>query len=146
MFQMPSAVRRKLSLMKFFWLQFKEYQGFAWISLRSWFFWGHVNIPLFVSVRLMSHGNRLWMNTVSHCRNEQTFLISLTGLRSEKYFWIGLSDIEEQGTFRWTNGETPYFTHWNTAMPGKFCMGSTPVTGVQLWLTQVCAFMSLFRN
>ncbi|NXT70011.1 MRC1 protein, partial [Chaetops frenatus] len=52
-------------------------------------------------------------------RNEQTFLISLTGLRSEKYFWIGLSDTEEQGSFRWTNGETPHFTHWNTAMPGK---------------------------
>ncbi|NXO67800.1 MRC1 protein, partial [Phainopepla nitens] len=52
-------------------------------------------------------------------RNEQTFLISLTGLRAEKYFWIGLSGTEEQGSFRWTNGETPYFTHWNTAMPGK---------------------------
>ncbi|NWR44645.1 MRC1 protein, partial [Regulus satrapa] len=52
-------------------------------------------------------------------RNEQNFLISLTGLRSEKYFWIGLSDTEEQGSFRWTNGETPHFTHWNTAMPGR---------------------------
>ncbi|NXW69033.1 MRC1 protein, partial [Hirundo rustica] len=52
-------------------------------------------------------------------RNEQNFLISLTGLRSEKYFWIGLSDTEEQGSFRWTNGESPHFTHWNTAMPGK---------------------------
>ncbi|NXX36210.1 MRC1 protein, partial [Nicator chloris] len=52
-------------------------------------------------------------------RNEQNFLISLTGLRSEKYFWIGLSDTEEQGSFRWTNGEIPHFTHWNTAMPGR---------------------------
>ncbi|NWX61081.1 MRC1 protein, partial [Promerops cafer] len=52
-------------------------------------------------------------------RNEQTFLTSLTGLRSEKYFWIGLSDTEERGSFRWSNGETPHFTHWNTAMPGK---------------------------
>ncbi|NWZ37869.1 MRC1 protein, partial [Brachypodius atriceps] len=52
-------------------------------------------------------------------RKEQTFLISLTGLRSEKHFWIGLSDTEERGTFRWSNGETPRFTHWNTAMPGK---------------------------
>ncbi|NXO25579.1 MRC1 protein, partial [Cisticola juncidis] len=52
-------------------------------------------------------------------RNEQSFLISLTGLRSEKYFWIGLSDTEERGSFRWTNGEIPHFTHWNTAMSGK---------------------------
>ncbi|NXP87421.1 MRC1 protein, partial [Passerina amoena] len=52
-------------------------------------------------------------------RNEQTFLISLTGLRSERHFWIGLSDTEERGSFRWTNGETAHFTHWNTDMPGK---------------------------
>ncbi|KFO74794.1 Macrophage mannose receptor 1, partial [Cuculus canorus] len=52
-------------------------------------------------------------------RNEQAFLISLIGLRSEKYFWIGLSNTEERGSFRWTSGEKPLFTHWNTAMPGK---------------------------
>ncbi|NXE75200.1 MRC1 protein, partial [Cochlearius cochlearius] len=52
-------------------------------------------------------------------RNEQAFLISLMGLRSEKYFWIGLSDAEERGSFRWTSGGTPLFTHWNAAMPGK---------------------------
>ncbi|NXG57368.1 MRC1 protein, partial [Hemiprocne comata] len=52
-------------------------------------------------------------------RNEQAFLISLMGLRSEKYFWIGLSNTEEQGSFKWTSGETPLFTHWNTGMPGK---------------------------
>ncbi|XP_051465466.1 macrophage mannose receptor 1-like isoform X2 [Apus apus] len=52
-------------------------------------------------------------------RNEQAFLISLMGLRSEKYFWIGLSNTEEQGSFKWTSGETPLFTHWNMGMPGK---------------------------
>uniref|UniRef100_A0A803V281 MRC1 protein n=1 Tax=Ficedula albicollis TaxID=59894 RepID=A0A803V281_FICAL len=62
--------------------------------------------------------NKAYLATVES-RNEQTFLISLTGLRSEKYFWIGLSDTEERGSFKWSNGETPHFTHWNTAMPGK---------------------------
>ncbi|NXB50273.1 MRC1 protein, partial [Leucopsar rothschildi] len=62
--------------------------------------------------------NKAYLATVES-RNEQTFLISLTGLRSEKSFWIGLSDTEERGSFKWTNGETPHFTHWNTAMPGK---------------------------
>ncbi|KFW07197.1 Macrophage mannose receptor 1, partial [Eurypyga helias] len=51
-------------------------------------------------------------------RNEQAFLITLMGLRSEKCFWIGLSNTRERGSFRWTSGETPLFTHWNTAMPG----------------------------
>ncbi|NXJ63046.1 MRC1 protein, partial [Rostratula benghalensis] len=62
--------------------------------------------------------NKGYLATVES-RNEQAFLISLMGLRSDKYFWIGLSNTEEQGSFRWTNGETVLFTHWNTAMPGK---------------------------
>lgn len=83
------------------------------------------------------------MTTVFHFRNEQAFLISLTGLRSEKYFWIGLSDTEEGGSFRWTSGETPLFTHWNTAMPGKLCTGSTLVLGAQLQFMQLSAFRPL---
>ncbi|KFV80638.1 Macrophage mannose receptor 1, partial [Struthio camelus australis] len=61
--------------------------------------------------------SKAYLATVEN-RNEQAFLTSLIGLRHEKYFWIGLLDIEGQGTFRWTGGETPLFTHWNTAMPG----------------------------
>lgn len=52
-------------------------------------------------------------------RNEQAYLTSLVGLSPEKYFWIGLSDVEEQGTFKWANGEVVLFTHWNSGMPGK---------------------------
>lgn len=33
-------------------------------------------------------------------RYEQAYLTSLIGLSSEKYFWIGLSDTEEQGMFK----------------------------------------------
>ncbi|XP_035172821.1 macrophage mannose receptor 1-like isoform X2 [Oxyura jamaicensis] len=68
-------------------------------------------------------------------RNEQAFLISLAGLRSEKYFWIGLSDTEEQGTFKWTSGEAPLFTHWNSAMPGKEqgCVAMGTGTNAGLW-------------
>lgn len=83
------------------------------------------------------------LNIVFHFRNEQAFLISLTGLRSEKYFWIGLSDTEEQGTFRWTSGEAPLFTHWNSAMPGKLCMGTSLVIRVSLKFKQVSAFQLL---
>uniref|UniRef100_A0A8C8RN29 C-type lectin domain-containing protein n=1 Tax=Pelusios castaneus TaxID=367368 RepID=A0A8C8RN29_9SAUR len=52
-------------------------------------------------------------------RNEEAYLISLVGPRPEKYFWIGLSDVEEQGTFKWTNSEAVLYTHWNSAMPGR---------------------------
>lgn len=119
-----------------FWPNFTE-------ELLPWDHASMIAISLFVPLRLILQGNRLWMNTVFHFRNEQAFLISLTGLRSEKYFWIGLSNTEERGTFRWTSGETPLFTHWNTAMPGKLCMGSTLVTGVQLEFMWVSAFHPL---
>uniref|UniRef100_A0A8B9EC39 Macrophage mannose receptor 1 n=1 Tax=Anser cygnoides TaxID=8845 RepID=A0A8B9EC39_ANSCY len=52
-------------------------------------------------------------------RYEQAYLTSLIGLRTERYFWIGLSDVEEKGTFKWANGESVLFTHWNSEMPGR---------------------------
>ncbi|OXB67694.1 hypothetical protein ASZ78_015226, partial [Callipepla squamata] len=53
-------------------------------------------------------------------RYEQAYLTSLVGLKTERYFWIGLSDVEEKGTFKWTNGENVLFTHWNSEMPGSY--------------------------
>ncbi|KAM9024791.1 macrophage mannose receptor 1-like isoform 1-T1 [Ara ararauna] len=52
-------------------------------------------------------------------RYEQAYLTSLVGLRTERYFWIGLSDVEEKGSFKWANGESVLFTHWNSEMPGR---------------------------
>ncbi|CAM4522259.1 unnamed protein product [Caretta caretta] len=62
--------------------------------------------------------NQAYLATVEN-RYEQAFLTSLTGLRPEKYFWIGLSNIQEKGTFKWTNDEAVLFTHWNSEMPGR---------------------------
>ncbi|KAM5158317.1 macrophage mannose receptor 1-like [Mantella aurantiaca] len=52
-------------------------------------------------------------------RFEQAYLTSLIGLRTEKYFWIGLSDMEEKGTFKWTTKERVLYTHWDADMPGR---------------------------
>ncbi|CAN2391687.1 mannose binding, partial [Pristimantis euphronides] len=52
-------------------------------------------------------------------RFEQAFLTSLIGLRPEKYFWTGLSDVEDRNNFKWTNKERVLYTHWNTDMPGR---------------------------
>lgn len=54
-------------------------------------------------------------------RYEQAYLTSLVGLRSEKYFWLGLSDVQDQGIFSWANGEAVSFTHWDAGMPGRCC-------------------------
>ncbi|XP_074013799.1 macrophage mannose receptor 1-like [Numenius arquata] len=68
-------------------------------------------------------------------RYEQAYLTSLVGLRPEKYFWLGLSDMEVQGTFRWTNGEAVSFTHWGATMPGSKpgCVAMRTGTATGLW-------------
>ncbi|NXD11875.1 MRC1 protein, partial [Nothocercus nigrocapillus] len=83
--------------------------------------------------------NKAYLTTVEN-RNEQAFLISLIGLRHEKYFWIGLSGLEEHGNFRWTSGETPVFTHWNTDMPGKErgCVAMRTGNAAGLWDVVSC--------
>ena len=49
---------------------------------------------------------------------DNAFLVSLVGMRPEKYFWLGLSNQKNIDEFVWTNTESVRFTHWNTEMPG----------------------------
>lgn len=51
-------------------------------------------------------------------RVDNAFLVSLVGLRPEKYFWLGLSNQKNIDNFVWTNGQFAKFSHWNTGMPG----------------------------
>lgn len=51
-------------------------------------------------------------------RVDNAFLVSLVGLRPEKYFWLGLSNQNDIDNFVWTNGNLVTFTHWNAQMPG----------------------------
>nr|XP_034985129.1 macrophage mannose receptor 1-like isoform X2 [Zootoca vivipara] len=68
-------------------------------------------------------------------RYEQAYLTSLVGFRSEKYFWIGLSDVKQPGTFNWTNGDSVLLTHWNAEMPGQLsgCVAMRTGTAAGLW-------------
>ncbi|XP_071416339.1 macrophage mannose receptor 1-like isoform X2 [Pithys albifrons albifrons] len=79
-------------------------------------------------------------------RYEQAYLTSLTSLRSEKYFWIGLSDMEERGSFKWVTGEGVLYTNWNAAMPGNEAGCVTLRTGnaAGLWDVQNCEVKAKF--
>ncbi|XP_028605836.2 macrophage mannose receptor 1-like [Podarcis muralis] len=79
-------------------------------------------------------------------RYEQAYLTSLVGLRSEKYFWIGLSGVQQPGTFNWTNGDGVLFTHWNSAMPGQHlgCVAMRTGTAAGLWDVVSCEEKAAF--
>uniref|UniRef100_A0A803U068 Mannose receptor C-type 1 n=1 Tax=Anolis carolinensis TaxID=28377 RepID=A0A803U068_ANOCA len=79
-------------------------------------------------------------------RYEQAYLTSLIGLRSERYFWIGFSDVEQPGTFNWTNGEKSLFSHWNSEMPGQRpgCVAMRTGTAAGLWDVVDCKEKAAF--
>uniref|UniRef100_A0A8C9W2K6 Mannose receptor C-type 1 n=1 Tax=Scleropages formosus TaxID=113540 RepID=A0A8C9W2K6_SCLFO len=73
-------------------------------------------------------------------RYENAFLISLVGLRPEKYFWIGLSNTEERENFVWTNTKNVRFTHFNIGMPDRKqgCVAMTTGVFAGLWDVVSC--------
>uniref|UniRef100_A0A8D1DZY9 Macrophage mannose receptor 1 n=1 Tax=Sus scrofa TaxID=9823 RepID=A0A8D1DZY9_PIG len=78
---------------------------------------GHT-LSTFAEANQTCENEKAYLTTVED-RYEQAFLTSLVGLRPERYFWTGLSDVQNKGTFQWTIAEGVQFTHWNTDMPGR---------------------------
>jgi hypothetical protein len=48
---------------------------------------------------------------------KETYRISLEA--DADILWIGLSDVAEEGTFRWVNGEIPAYTNWAPGEPNN---------------------------
>ncbi|XP_030055361.1 macrophage mannose receptor 1 [Microcaecilia unicolor] len=72
----------------------------------------------FYEANITCGNHKAFLVTVEN-RYEQAYLTSLIGLKPVKYFWIGLSNVEDKETFKWTNGEKVIFSHWNARMPGR---------------------------
>uniref|UniRef100_A0A8C8BHX7 MRC1 protein n=1 Tax=Otus sunia TaxID=257818 RepID=A0A8C8BHX7_9STRI len=99
----------------------------------------------FSEAKQICEGNKGYLATVTD-RYEQAFLTSVIGLNPAKYFWIGLSDVEEQGTFRWASGDAVTFTHWNAGMPGREsgCVAMITGTSAGLWDILNCEETNMF--
>ncbi|XP_056149770.1 macrophage mannose receptor 1b [Lampris incognitus] len=71
---------------------------------------------------------------------DNAFLVSLVGLRSEKYFWLGLSNQKNIEHFIWDNSNFVKFTHWNAEMPGnrQGCVAITTGIFAGLWDVLPC--------
>uniref|UniRef100_A0A4W6CGU1 Mannose receptor C-type 1 n=1 Tax=Lates calcarifer TaxID=8187 RepID=A0A4W6CGU1_LATCA len=74
-------------------------------------------------------------------RYENAFLVSLVGLRPEKYFWTGLSNTEDRNTFQWTTKRKVSFTHFNVGMPDRKqgCVAMTTGIFAGLWDVVSCS-------
>ncbi|XP_047424697.1 macrophage mannose receptor 1 [Mugil cephalus] len=74
-------------------------------------------------------------------RYENAFLVSLVGLRPEKYFWTGLSNTEDKSNFKWTSRRKVTFTHFNVGMPDRKqgCVAMTTGTFAGLWDVVTCS-------
>uniref|UniRef100_A0AAQ5X7Y7 Macrophage mannose receptor 1 n=1 Tax=Amphiprion ocellaris TaxID=80972 RepID=A0AAQ5X7Y7_AMPOC len=74
-------------------------------------------------------------------RYENAFLVSLVGLRPEKYFWTGLSNTEDKNTFKWTTRTRVAFTHFNVGMPDRKqgCVAMATGTFAGLWDVVSCS-------
>uniref|UniRef100_UPI0037E74650 macrophage mannose receptor 1-like n=1 Tax=Semicossyphus pulcher TaxID=241346 RepID=UPI0037E74650 len=66
---------------------------------------------------------------------DNAFLVSLVGLRPEKHFWLGLSNMKNIDEFVWTSANSVRFTHWNAEMPGyqQGCVAMTTGILAGLW-------------
>uniref|UniRef100_A0A8C9WZM9 Mannose receptor, C type 1b n=1 Tax=Sander lucioperca TaxID=283035 RepID=A0A8C9WZM9_SANLU len=73
-------------------------------------------------------------------RVDNAFLVSLVGMRPEKYFWLGLSNQKDIDQFVWTNTDSVRFTHWNAEMPGhrQGCVAMTTGVFAGLWDVLSC--------
>ncbi|KAF7668435.1 hypothetical protein LDENG_00014620 [Lucifuga dentata] len=71
---------------------------------------------------------------------DNAFLVSLVGIRPEKYFWLGLSNQKNIDNFVWTNTDSVRFTHWNAEMPGHLqgCVAMTTGIFAGLWDVLPC--------
>ncbi|XP_043990703.1 macrophage mannose receptor 1-like [Gambusia affinis] len=73
-------------------------------------------------------------------RVDNAFLVSLVGLRSEKHFWLGLSNQKNRDVFEWTSTVPVRYTHWNREMPGhnQGCVAMTTGSTAGLWDVLPC--------
>uniref|UniRef100_A0A8B9QQM5 Macrophage mannose receptor 1 n=1 Tax=Anas platyrhynchos TaxID=8839 RepID=A0A8B9QQM5_ANAPL len=99
----------------------------------------------FSEAKQICEENKAYLATVTD-RYEQAFLTSVIGFNPAKHFWIGLSDTEEEGTFKWASGDTVIFTHWNVGMPGKEpgCVAMRTGTSAGLWDILNCEEKNMF--
>ncbi|XP_030635018.1 macrophage mannose receptor 1 [Chanos chanos] len=111
----------------------------GWIRY-SWYCYNiGVEIKTFDEAKQACEESQAMLVNVAH-RYENAFLISLIGLRPEKYFWIGMSNTLKADRFQYSNGEKVKFTHFNVGMPDRHqgCVAMLTGESAGLWDVLSC--------
>lgn len=54
---------------------------------------------------------------------EQDWVWSTFGIPSQRWLWIGINDVNQEGIFEWVSGEPITFTYWTPGEPNDFPPG-----------------------
>ena len=78
----------------------------------------------------LSNEKEIWVNANIICESiyqghlatiaseeEQDFIYNNVIINTLANYWIGLSDVENEGSFEWVTGEEVFYQNWNTSEP-----------------------------
>ncbi|XP_065680959.1 uncharacterized protein LOC100215622 isoform X1 [Hydra vulgaris] len=116
----------------------------------------------------LEHGNycyffqsekKNWKDSLSFCENRQASLLSLGDIEEslfiinntqDHYYWIGLNDIQVEGTFNWSDNTTSLFVNWKLKSKepnGGIKENCVLIDSNGLWIDYSCneIFMSICK-
>uniref|UniRef100_A0A3P9D252 C-type lectin domain-containing protein n=1 Tax=Maylandia zebra TaxID=106582 RepID=A0A3P9D252_9CICH len=68
------------------------------------------------SCYLLSESSGSWHSARKHCTDQGADLVVIDSPEEQKRTWVGLNDIEQEGTWKWVDG-TPLTLYWASHQP-----------------------------
>uniref|UniRef100_A0A8C2FIU1 C-type lectin domain-containing protein n=1 Tax=Cyprinus carpio TaxID=7962 RepID=A0A8C2FIU1_CYPCA len=99
------------------------------------------------SLYYVSTETKSWTESRRYCRERGADLVIINDNKKQDFVkkiscgsqtWIGLTDIEVEGTWKWVDGSTLTFWFWNSYEPGGYTEENCIVTNSVGWADYPC--------
>uniref|UniRef100_A0A673K9H3 C-type lectin domain-containing protein n=1 Tax=Sinocyclocheilus rhinocerous TaxID=307959 RepID=A0A673K9H3_9TELE len=93
------------------------------------------------SLFYLSSERKSWTESRRYCTERGANMIIINNREeqvSKRYFWIGLTDRDVEGTWKWVDGSTPTSGFWMSAEPGGYRGENCALTVVGEWADHPC--------